>query len=81
MPVTGMNYEEFNHYRRVARNMNQYLAAPVNYGYQYQRRDGAVSYASMGLGQRMANQLNGWGMPTGIVNLGYRFGHWFDVNA
>ena len=80
MPATGMNSYEFNHYRRVARNMNHYIAAAGNYGYQRRDGYGSASYGNMNFGPAFANQLYGWGFSAGVANLGYQVGRWFDVN-
>ncbi|UJR26132.1 hypothetical protein I4U23_007476 [Adineta vaga] len=83
---TGMNPHMLNHYFRVARDMNNYVALSA---YQYYRtssysrlRDqGNVlteyqrpSLFSSGFGSLLAYGLYALRMPAPVVNIGYRLG-------
>ena len=87
---TGMNPYMFNHFLRVARNMNNYVAA-ASHGYHQSRRHAALrdrgNYWSMyarpsplqaGAGGLLAYGLHAIGLPTSLVYLGYRVGNYID---
>jgi len=72
------------HFHRVARDMNNYVAASAYNYYNQPRRDrGLVMYqaspsTSGGLGGLIAYGLYSIGMPSSIVTYGYRLGYFFD---
>ncbi|CAF2309135.1 unnamed protein product [Rotaria sp. Silwood2] len=82
-----------NHFANVARNMNNYVAASTrnyHHGRFYSPRHDRVNYLPMynrpsivnsGLSGFIASGLNAVGMPRSVVNMGYRFGYFFDSYA
>jgi hypothetical protein len=83
MQSTGMNPQVYQHYRRVAMNMNNYVAASSNS--HNRRRDGhlidayhAASYPDSRLGNQIAYQLQSLDISSGIAHLGQRIGQWID---
>jgi hypothetical protein len=90
---TGMNPYMLNHFFNVARNMNNYIVATSYYQHQnryFQNgRDAGYSmpmYQSpslltSGLSSLFAYGLQTIGMPSNVVNFGYRLGYFIDINA
>jgi hypothetical protein len=81
----GMSPYTRAHFKRVARNMNNYVAASA-YNF-YPGYDGVpmevyqpTYYSYPSLGNHFADRLYSVGMPNGIVNLGYYIGGLFDGN-
>jgi len=89
-----MNAYRLNHFYNVARAMNNYVAVSAynyynqnpyyhnirdqgNYLITYQR----PSLLNSGLRNLLGYGLNAIGMPSNVVNFGYRFGYFIDVNA
>jgi len=73
------------HYKRVARSMNNYVAASAyNFYFGYNRIPIEVYqpgfYGNANLGNHFADRLYSVGMPNGIVNLGYHIGELFNGN-
>ncbi|CAF4590062.1 unnamed protein product [Rotaria sp. Silwood1] len=86
-----MNRHMRNHFHNVARNMNNYVAASRHHYHQrrfYPPMHDRVHYSpayqspsimNSGLSGIIAHGLNLIGMPPNIINMGYRFGYFFDV--
>jgi hypothetical protein len=83
-----MNPYMLNHFQKVARNMNHYVAAS-SYNHHrlvHDRRNYDAEYRgpsifNSGLHGLFASGLNAIGMPPKVVNLGYRIGYFIDNNA
>lgn len=75
MPRTGMGRHTHNHYNRVARNMNRYLAA---YHTPYHQQVDGFQPTHESLGEYLENSLYSYGFPTSIASIGYYFGKLFD---
>lgn len=82
-----------NHFNRVAMDMNNYLIASTYRYYQNQhyrsirdRRNGLMMYQrpsvfQTGLGGLLAYGFHAVGLPSSVVQMGYRFGYFLDSNA
>lgn len=82
-----------NHFNRVAMAMNNYLVASTYRYYQNQhyrsirdRRHGLMAYGKpsfnqSGLGGLFAYGLQSVGLPSSVVQVGYRFGYFLDSYA
>ncbi|CAF0769764.1 unnamed protein product [Adineta steineri] len=81
MHGTGMDYSTLNHFHRVARAMNHYVATS-SHNSSHTGRDGfhvgPPFYPNSGLGNRVAGGLHSIGMPNSFVSLGYRVGQMVD---
>jgi hypothetical protein len=88
-----MNPYRLNHFHNVARAMNNYVAVSAfNYNRNLYHRSipdqgnylimyGKPSLMNSGLSGLLAYGLHTIGMPTTIINYGYRLGRFFDVYA
>ncbi|CAF1229985.1 unnamed protein product [Adineta ricciae] len=79
MHGTGMDVSTLNHFHRVAKAMNNYVAASAYSSYT--GRDGFQGNTYhpsfqhyTNLGNRFAGGLHSIGLPNSFVNLGYRVG-------
>lgn len=85
-----MNPARRQHFLRVARQMNNYVAVTSHYYYRtpyYPHYNDRANFLSTyqtpslttgGLGGLLAYGLGAIGMPTSVVNFGYRIGYFLD---